>query len=246
MNDVLISTLFGCVVGAFGTGLGAAIAFLIKKTSERLMAALMGLSGGIMIAIVVFDMCPNALVYASTWVVIVSAIVGAAFVLGTEAALNRRNKNKKTDKEEKILRIGVIIMISIGIHNLPEGLAIGSGLAEPGGYGIGFGMLILIHNIPEGMAMAIPMHMGNMKPAKGIALAMLAGIPTAIGAGIGVALGNVSENLIGICMAFAAGAMLFVSVKELIPESVQLHKNLFTAGAIAVGILVGMAMVYVI
>lgn len=242
MSEIWMSVLYGCIVGSIGTGSGAAIAFLIKSNSERLMSVLMAISGGIMIAIVFFDMCPNAILYVNAVGIFAGAALGAAFVFAAEIISNIRAKSHR-ERSISFLRLGILIMVSIGVHNLPEGLAIGSGLAIPGDYGMGFGLLIMLHNIPEGMAMAIPMHMGGMKPVKGVLLAVLAGAPTALGAGLGMVIGAISKSFIGCCIAFAAGAMLFVTLKELIPESVNMGKSFPTIIAIAAGVLIGVLMV---
>ena len=98
---------------------------------------------------------------------------------------------------------------------------------------------ILFHDIPEGISMSVPMKAGGMGTWKVLVYTILSGVTTGIGAFFGVALGGISQAFISICLAFAAGAMLYISSCELIPESNKLYKGRLASIGNIIGIIVG-------
>lgn len=251
MNGLLYSALVGSVVGAAGTGLGAVISLFIRRTGKKLPAVLMSFSGGIMISVVILDLIPEAYRFADIWLTVLGMLLGAGFVILLEYLLPHTDIT--TDYGEKvqhgrsrIMRTGMLIAMGIAIHNFPEGLAIGSGLISSNGYGLALSLLIMMHDIPEGMAMSIPLRLGGVKKAACVFYAVIAGMPTALGAFFGNLIGNIDASFIGGCMAFAGGAMLYITVKELIPESLLLHRGSTIAVSLASGLLAGACMVYFI
>jgi len=96
-----------------------------------------------------------------------------------------------------------------------------------------------LHDIPEGISMAVPMKSGGMKKSKVIIYTLFSGITTGIGALFGAVLGNVSENLISTCLAFAAGAMLYIVSCELIPESKKIYRGRFASVGNIIGFILG-------
>ena len=85
---------------------------------------------------------------------------------------------------------------------------------------------------PEGISMAVPMKNGGMNPIRVVFYVILSGITTGVGAFFGGLIGSISQAIIALCLAFAAGAMIIVAARELLPESVKEHKNLSTLGLI--------------
>ena len=109
-----------------------------------------------------------------------------------------------------LLKTGIIVSIGLAIHNFPEGLAIGSGFDASIKLGLKLALAICLHDIPEGISMAVPMKNGGMKRTKVIFYVILSGITTGIGAFFGALVGSISEEVISICLSFAAGAMLYI------------------------------------
>ena len=98
---------------------------------------------------------------------------------------------------------------------------------------------ICLHDIPEGISMAVPMKNGGIKISKVIYLVALSGVTTGIGAFFGALIGGISENVIAMCLSFAAGAMLYIVSGELIPESNKLYNGRTTAIGNIIGITLG-------
>lgn len=88
---------------------------------------------------------------------------------------------------------------------------------------------IALHDIPEGISISLPLKTGGFSKHKSILLTALSGITTGIGAFFGAIIGNISQNLIGISLAFAAGAMLYIISCEIIPESKKLYSGKFSS-----------------
>lgn len=135
------------------------------------------------------------------------------------------NKESKAKSTNSLLKTGIIVSIGLALHNFPEGLAIGSGFGASLKLGYSLALAILLHDIPEGVSMAVPMKNGGMKKAKVIFYVILSGITTGIGAFFGALVGTISQEIIAICLSFAAGAMLYIVSGELIPESNKLYRG---------------------
>ncbi|MBQ9658579.1 MAG: ZIP family metal transporter [Clostridia bacterium] len=138
-----------------------------------------------------------------------------------------------------MLKTGIIISIGLAIHNFPEGLAIGSGLEASFKLGLSLAIAICFHDIPEGISMSVPMKSGGMKPLKIMYYVILSGITTGIGAFFGALIGRISEEIIGICLSFAAGAMLYIVACELTPEANKLYDGKVSTIANALGFILG-------
>ena len=104
--------------------------------------------------------------------------------------------------------------------------------------------VIGLHNIPEGMAVSVPLAAGGETRWKAMGIAALTGVPTVLGAVLGYCLGTMGPTALAAALSFAAGAMLYVVFGELLPESAALWKNRAPALAAVAGILVGMVIVY--
>lgn len=149
------------------------------------------------------------------------------------------NKEKIATSTNSLLKTGIIVSIGLALHNFPEGLAIGSGFGASLKLGYSLALAILLHDIPEGVSMAVPMKNGGMKISKVIFYVILSGITTGIGAFFGALVGTISQEIIAICLSFAAGAMLYIVSGELIPESNKLYKGRIASIGNILGFILG-------
>lgn len=149
------------------------------------------------------------------------------------------NREKNTKSTNSLLKTGIIVSIGLALHNFPEGLAIGSGFGASLKLGYSLALAILLHDIPEGVSMAVPMKNGGMKIRKVIFYVILSGITTGIGAFFGALVGTISQEIIAICLSFAAGAMLYIVSGELIPESNKLYKGRIASIGNILGFMLG-------
>lgn len=202
--NILKTTLLGLFFGTFGTTIGGVIGCAFNKVSNKFLSFILSLASGLMMAIVCFDLIPEALQIANVLNTIIGIFIGINTMFISEIIVEKKlNQNKKI-KVNSLLKTGIIVSIGLAIHNFPEGLAIGSGFNASIKLGLGLAIAICMHDIPEGISMAIPMKTGGMKIKQVIIYVILSGITTGIGAFAGCILGNISKKIIAIALSFAA------------------------------------------
>lgn len=161
------------------------------------------------------------------------------------------HKEMQNKSKSNLFIAGLVMMIAIALHNLPEGMVIGASYAMEENLtanlfsGSGFIMAIVIglHNIPEGMAVSVPLISGGMGKAKAVGLTALSGLPTVFGALLGFVLGGINSVMLVLSLGFASGAMLYVVFGELLPESILMWKSKLPSLSLFAGILIGFLLV---
>ena len=226
MNEIIRTTLIGLFFGTFGTTIGGIIGITFKNTSNKFLSFILEFAAGLMISIVCFDLVPEATELSNLGMTFLGIFLGVGSMIICDSII--KNKfNEKTVKKgsSSLLKTGIIVGIGLALHNFPEGLAIGSGFGASFKLGISLALAIALHDVPEGISMAVPMKLGGMKAKRALFLTFVSGITTGIGAFFGAILGTVSQSFISLCLAFAAGAMLYIVSGELIPESNKLYRG---------------------
>lgn len=210
--ELLKTTIMGLFFGTFGTTLGGILGVFIKRKSNKFLSFILSFASGLMMAVVCFDLIPEALEISNMFFVIVGIIIGIIAMIFCDLLVENKfsQKNSIENQENSLLKTGMIVSIGLAIHNFPEGLAIGSGFEASMRLGLSLAVAICLHDIPEGISMAIPMKNGGMKKSKVIYYVLLSGITTGIGAFCGAIVGSISEQIISVCLSFAAGAMLYI------------------------------------
>ena len=237
MQYLINITLLGLFFGTFGTTIGGFIGVNFKNTSNKFLSFILQFAAGLMMSIVCFDLIPEALQITDLLVAIFGIIFGIAVMLYCDMFMKKqyRNSNKSS-----LLKTGIIVGIGLTLHNFPEGLAIGSGFGASLKLGYSLALAILFHDIPEGISMSVPMKNGGMKKSKVLLYTFLSGVTTGIGAFFGAIAGELSKSMIGICLAFAAGAMLYIVSGELLPESNELYHGRLGFAGNMLGFIIGM------
>lgn len=221
-------TLIGLLAGVLGTGIGGILSAIFRKEVDKYLMLCMGISGGVMLAVVVFDLMKEAMETTGILPTVAFTFMGVLFTMFIKSRLDFTGE----------MQSGYLIFISILLHNLPEGLAIGSSFVSAETLGITLAIVIGLHNIPEGLATALSLA-GARVPAKKIILfTFIAGIPMGIGSFLGVYFAGIFKTLIGVFLSLAAGTMLFVVLDEIIPKSKSLYS--------IIGFLLGTIIVYCI
>ena len=241
MRELARVTLIGLFFGTFGTTLGGIVGIAFKSTSKKFLSFILALASGLMMAIVCFDLIPEALDITDIPNTLLGILLGIIVMIFCNVIVEKKLKTKNTNVStiNTMLKTGIIVSLGLAIHNFPEGLAIGSGMEASFKLGINLAIAICLHDVPEGISMAVPMKAGGMSKTKIIIYVILSGVTTGIGALVGALIGRVSQAIIGICLSFAAGAMLYIVSGELTPEANNLYRGKLTALGNILGILLG-------
>jgi len=241
LSELLQVTLLGLFFGTFGTTLGGIIGITFKSTSKKFLSFILALASGLMMSIVCFDLIPEALEITNMLNTLLGILLGIIVMILCNLLVEKKlkNKNDSTNYLNTMLKTGIIVSLGLAIHNFPEGLAIGSGMEASFKLGINLAIAICLHDIPEGISMAVPMKAGGVSRSKIIIYIILSGITTGVGAFFGAVVGKISSAIIGICLSFAAGAMLYIVSGELTPEANNLYRGKITAIGNILGILLG-------
>ncbi len=221
-----------------GTGLGGLLTMFLKNPTKRFMAVLLGFTSGIMMAVVCFDLLPEAFEMGGVLLSLMGIVLGVGMILAIEQLIPERISEKYSDSFE-FVRSGILLGIGIAIHNFPEGLAVGSGFAASDYLGLGLAIVIGLHDMPEGIAMAAPLKMGGINGLKTLLYTVLAGIPMGLGAFVGELLGEISPTFISLCLSFAGGAMLYITCGELLPKTHNIYKGRISTIGMIIGIISG-------
>lgn len=214
------------------TSLGSALVFCFKKVNKDISDIILGISAGIMLAASYFSLLNPAIESAKTLSNCAALVVAFGFFLGglllftTDKIFSKlMKKKKKKDNSKKIF----LLVSSITIHNIPEGLSIGVAFGSvfyglPGATtlaALGLALGIGLQNFPEGCAVSLPLRQAGMSRMKAFIIGALSGLVEPIAAVIGAILVLKVQFVMPILLSFAAGAMIYVIVEELIPESQQ-------------------------
>ena len=216
MNEILKTTLLGLFFGTFGTTLGGIIGVVIKKHSNKFLSFILSFASGLMMAVICFDLIPEALEIKGIVNVIIGIGMGIIAMIFCDLLVEKKFNTNQQFKQNNnsLLKTGIIVSIGLAIHNFPEGLEIGSGFEASIKLGLSLAIAICLHDIPEGISMAVPMKNGGMKASKVVFYVILSGITTGIGAFFGAIVGSISKQVIAVCLSFAARGYAIHSVSE--------------------------------
>lgn len=227
--NIYMKIFIGIMIPFIGTSLGSAVAFFFRnKVNPIFEKVFLGFASGVMIAASVWSLLIPSIEMAVNqgkigWLPAASGlIIGAVFLKVIDKLFENRNINSLSeDKKTNML------VFSVTLHNIPEGMAVGvvfasllnanSNMQIASAFALAIG--IAIQNFPEGAAISLPLRSKGEKLSKSFFIGVLSGIVEPIAALITILLSGFITNLLPFLLAFAAGAMIFVIVEELIPES---------------------------
>ena len=243
MNNIIKTFLIGLFFGTFGTTLGGIIGVTINKKTNRFLSCILSFASGLMIAMVCFDLIPEAMKLSGIINVIVGIVLGIIVMILCDVYVQKKIDFKIKKAGNSLLKTGIIVGIGLAIHNFPEGLAIGSGFDASIVLGYSLAIAICLHDIPEGISMAIPMKNGGIGKIRVIVYVILSGVTTGIGAFLGAVVGEISQDIIAICLSFSAGAMLYIVSGELIPESNKMYSGKWSVISNMIGVIIGLIVI---
>ena len=149
--EILKTTLIGLFFGTFGTTIGGIIGIFLKKKSNKFLSFILSFASGLMMAIICFDLIPEALGISNILNILLGIGVGIIVMILCDLLVEKKfNTNQVTKlKNNNLLKTGIVVSIGLAIHNFPEGLAIGSGFEASLKLGLSLAIAICLHDIPE-------------------------------------------------------------------------------------------------
>lgn len=239
--EILKVAAIGLFVGVLGTGLGGLLIALFRSQlqNEASFSTILGFSAGIMLSISIYSLLPEAFDTAPPVWGLAGLILGSLLIGLADRLIPHKHVAGANCQNARFYRASILVGIGIAIHNLPEGMAIGASFTSSQNFGLTIAILMALQNLPEGMAMACPLSKTDLCGRRIVFLTMLAGLPMGIGALLGVYIGQASPLALATSLGFAAGAMLFITFDELIPDAQRMQKGYSgTIGAV-VGVILG-------
>ncbi len=246
----------GLAIPFLGTVLGSAMVFLMKnKMNSKVEKLLLGFASGVMIAASVWSLLIPSIDMTEekggvAWVpAAIGFLLGMVFLLVLDSLIPHMHlNNEKPEGVKSKLKKTTMLVLAVTLHNIPEGMAVGvvfagilmgnTGISMAGAFALAIG--IAIQNFPEGAIISIPLKSEGMSKPKAFAYGALSGVVEPIGAIITILLTSIVVPILPYLLSFAAGAMVYVVVEELIPESqAGEHSNIGTIG-VAIGFVIMM------
>ncbi|QTH41874.1 ZIP family metal transporter [Cohnella sp. LGH] len=213
------SALLGSFISAMATVVGAAPIFFIRRLSEKWKDILIAFTAGIMVSASAFGLMPQAIKESGILGLTIGLLVGVVVLDLIEKNIPHidvENDSRVSSFDSKSL----LVIIALFIHNIPEGLSTGFSYASQNdGLGPMVAISIGAQNMPEGLILAVFLINSKVSKLRSFAIVFFTGLMEAVSAVVGYFTASGIQGMIGYGLAFAAGAMLFISYKELIPES---------------------------
>ncbi len=246
----IVQALLATCFTWFLTAAGAALVFVARDFSKKALDGMLGFAAGVMIAASYWSLLAPAIELSEegplpAWIpAAVGFLLGGIFLLGVDKTLPHLHIGQATEDAEGLKtswQRSVLLILAITLHNIPEGLAVGVafGAAAAGvpaatlTAAIALAVGIGIQNFPEGTAVSVPLRREGMSRLKSFFYGQLSAVVEPFAAVIGAAAVLIARPILPYALAFAAGAMIYVVVEELVPESHRKHSDVATMGAMA-------------
>ena len=248
--------LIGLLIPFLGTTLGSGMVFLMKdKINPKVQKLLLGFASGVMIAASIWSLITPSIEMAEeqgkvSWIpASIGFLLGVVFLLILDSLIPHLHlDSKKPEGIKAKLKNTTMMILAVTLHNIPEGMAVGvvfagilaqnTTMTLAGAFSLSIG--IAIQNFPEGAIISMPLKNEGISKSKAFLYGTLSGIVEPIGAVITILLTSIVTPVLPYLLSFAAGAMIYVVVEELIPESqAGEHSNIGTIG-VAIGFVIMM------
>lgn len=251
-----MNVFVGLLIPFLGTTLGSAMVFFMKnELNKKVEKILLGFASGVMIAASVWSLLIPSIDMAREQGIVpwlpsaIGFLLGMFFLLVLDSIIPHMHlESTKPEGVKTKLKKTTMMVLAVTLHNIPEGMAVGVSLAGAlmgnmgititGAFALAIG--IAIQNFPEGAIISMPLKAEGVSKGKAFLYGALSGIVEPIGALITILLTNAVVPILPYLLSFAAGAMIYVVVEELIPESqAGEHSNIGTIG-VAIGFVIMM------
>jgi ZIP family zinc transporter len=228
--ETYVAVILLSFMSLFTTAAGVALALHLRH-SDRGIAVGIGFSAGIMLLISFFELIPEAAAVAGVLRALVAVGMGGLLLIALNFVIPHIHlEDERRDRGAPLARTAYLVVLGLILHDFPEGFAMANSYIASPSLGLLVAVAIALHNLPEEFAMAVPAVLSERKRFL-YAAAAISALAEPAGAIIGLIAVSIVPTLNPLFMAFAAGAMIFVSLHELVPMARRCgHLLLFTAG----------------
>ena len=221
MNNILIPFLISMLAG-LSTLIGCLFIYIKPKNVDKFIGISLSFSATIMILISILELMPEGFFYLNSEYGLLCSIVILVSMLVTGYIINIAiNKKINTTSNSNLYKVGILSMIALMIHNLPEGILTFLTSTIDLKLGLKLSLAIMMHNIPEGIAIAVPIYYATNSKYKAIKSTLISGLSEPLGALLAYLFlyRFISDTMISIILLFVAGIMISISINDIFEEA---------------------------
>ncbi len=226
MNNTLIAFLLTFIAG-FSTMLGVLVIYIKSKNHNKIIMASLSFAAGVMITVSITDLIPESILLLgnnlknSTTIIISILAIVLGIIISMIIDYYLPDKPISNTKDKSLFKVGIISMIAIILHNLPEGIATFVATSSDVKLGISLTLAIAMHNIPEGISISVPIYYSTGSKKKAIFYTLISALSEPLGALLAFIFLKIfiNDTILGILFSLIAGIMLQISFCELLPAA---------------------------
>lgn len=243
---MIVEVFLISLIAGLGTVIGGIIVVLLRRISDRFIAGSMGFASGVMLLVSFLNLFVESLELTSYLNVSLAFTAGSIIMIIIDLFLPHLELGKREDgiiKKSKQLKPGILILIGITLHNIPEGIVVSAGYSHLPQLGTLIAIAVFFHNLPEGVATAVSLTSSGSRKRDVLLATFISGLAEPFGALLGgTILIGASNEMIGLSLAFAAGVMTYITADELIPIAGERgHKH-----TMSIGLLLGIIFILIL
>jgi len=238
MNNTIYSFLITLIAG-LTTLIGIIPCFIKEKYKDTIITSSLAFSSSIMITISILDLIPESIKLQNTYQLLFPSII-TVLILIVLGIIFSNIINHHINSDNTLYKLGLLSIITIILHNIPEGIATYISSSQDQILGLKLGIAIALHNIPEGISIAIPIYYSTHNLKKTFLYTFISGLSEFLGALLTyLFLQNyISNQLLSITLAITSGIMINISLTELLPTSLTYKKNKVTIVSFVLAIII--------
>ena len=238
-----MNTLYGFIltsIAGLSTLLGTIIIFINKNKSNKIITSSLSFAAGVMITVSSIDLIPEGINYLhKTFKLFPTILIILIFITIGIILSMTIDKKINIKREGELYKVGIISMLAIILHNIPEGIATFLSTESNLKLGLSLTIAIALHNIPEGISISVPIYYATGSKLKAFIYTLISGLSEPLGAILAyLFLSNIiNDNIMGLLMSLIAGIMIQISLYELLPTSLKYKNKKTTIIFFIIGIL---------
>lgn len=244
MNNTLLAFLLTFIAG-FSTMIGVLVIYIKKKNHNKIITASLSFAAGVMLCVSVTDLIPESIILLSNSLSKITTLVIAilSLLLGIIISMlidyYLPDKPLQNTNNKSLFKVGIISMIAIILHNLPEGIATFVATSSDIKLGLSLTLAIAMHNIPEGISISVPIYYSTGSKKKAILYTLISALSEPLGAFLAFIFLKdfINDTILGILFSLIAGIMIQISLCELLPTAFKYNNKKYIIIFFIIGII---------